>query len=177
MQKIIVIGSTGAGKSTLASQLAQTFNITQIELDALYWEADWQPAPTSEFRQRVTDTMQHNTEGWAIDGNYSIVRDLTWQQADTVIWLDYSLRVIYWRLLIRTFKRLLTREVLWDNNRENFRQAFFSKESLFYWAYSVYHTRRETYNDIIASDVYPHLTFIIFKHPSQTKEWMNKLMV
>ena len=67
-----------------------------------------------------------DSDGWVADGNYSKVRDLVWGSADLLVWLDYALPVIMGRLVSRTLRRLITREVLWNDNRENWRAALFS---------------------------------------------------
>ena len=63
-------------------------------------------------------------EGWVIDGNYGKTRDLVWASADTVVWLDYRFPRVFTRLLQRTFRRTLRREILWHGNRERLRTAF-----------------------------------------------------
>src|ERR1700682_388109 len=104
-QSIVVVGTTGSGKTTCASLLAQKLAIPHVELDALFWDANWTSAPAPEFRARVTQALQG--ECWIVDGNYSKVRDLIWQRATTVVWLDYSLWTIMIRLLRRTVARIV----------------------------------------------------------------------
>jgi adenylate kinase family enzyme len=127
-QRVVVIGTTGSGKTTLAEQLAQIMNVPHIELDALHWEPNWVEASIEVFHSRVEQVIQQPT--WVLDGNYSKVRDLVWARADTVIWLDYSLLVIMSRLLKRTIHRTLFKETLWNDNRESLRSAFFSRDSI-----------------------------------------------
>ncbi|MFO7584499.1 MAG: shikimate kinase, partial [Anaerolineales bacterium] len=81
-RRIIVIGVTSAGKSTLAENLAAKLGIDFIELDALHWEPDWVDAPLEIFRQRVETAT--SAPAWALAGNYSAVRDLTWPRAEAV---------------------------------------------------------------------------------------------
>src|SRR5262245_13696918 len=95
-QRIVIVGTTGSGKSTLARHLADRLNLSHIELDALYWGPNWIPCPEDDFRARVKDASAE--ERWVVDGNYNAVRNLVWPSADTVIWLDYSLSLILWRL-------------------------------------------------------------------------------
>ena len=110
-RRISVIGTSGSGKTTTASQIARRLGIPHVELDALHWEADWTPATLDVFRKRVAQAL--GGDAWAVDGNYSKVRDIVWNRADTVVWLDYGLPVILWQLVHRTLRRSLTQEELW----------------------------------------------------------------
>jgi len=175
LKRIVIIGTSGAGKSTLARKIASKLNITWIEMDALFWNEDWQPTPDGAFRQKIQDTLNSARDGWVIDGNYRKVSDLFWNKADTVIWLDYPLWLIYWRIVTRTIKRIITREELWNGNRESIREAFFSKDSIIWWVHSTYHERKQHYTGIIQSDEFPHLTFIHFTSPQQTEAWLMSL--
>src|SRR5215208_2541577 len=106
--RVVVIGTTSSGKSTLASRLAARLEMDFIELDALYWEPNWQEAPLEIFRARVEKAL--HAERWVVAGNYHVVRDLVWTNAEVIIWLDYSLWRIFWQLTRRTFARWWSRE-------------------------------------------------------------------
>ena len=89
-----------------------------IELDALFWGRDWQPAPLELFRHRVE--RETRDDGWIVVGNYGQVRDLVWRAADTLVWLDLPLPLVMWRLMRRTVQRAVTKEELWGTgNRES----------------------------------------------------------
>jgi adenylate kinase family enzyme len=96
-KRVVVVGVTSSGKSTLAERLAKRFDLNYIELDALNWEPNWQNAPLEVFRARV--------EKWIVAGNYHAVRDLIWPKAEAIVWLDYSLATVLWQLTHRTFTR------------------------------------------------------------------------
>jgi len=102
-KRIVIIGTTSTGKSTLAEKLAKRFDLHYIDLDALHWEPNWTEAPLEVFRERVE--IATPVPGWAVVGNYHTVRDLIWPQAEIIIWLDYSLSRIFWQLTRRTFTR------------------------------------------------------------------------
>ncbi len=86
-QRIVVIGTSCAGKTTFSKALANALGITHIELDALFWEPDWKEADTEVFKDRVKDSLKEKTS-WIVDGNYSSkIQDLVWSQADTIVWL------------------------------------------------------------------------------------------
>jgi adenylate kinase family enzyme len=127
-QRIVVVGTSGSGKTTTASRIAQRLGIHHVELDALHWEPDWTPAPLDVFRERVARAL--NGDAWAVDGNYSKVRDIVWSRTDTVVWLDYTLPVIMGQLVWRTLRRVFTREELWSGNRESLRTTLLSRDSI-----------------------------------------------
>ena len=172
-RRINIIGTSGSGKTTLAGQLAERLDYPHVELDALNWEANWTMAPTPVFRQRVADAL--SGESWTVDGNYSRTRDLTWERADTVIWLDYSLPRIYWQLTRRTFRRVFSREELWNGNKERFWVQFTSRDSIFYWVWTTYKRRRQEYPVLLAKEENGHLTAVILKSPRQTKKWLASI--
>src|SRR6185503_245643 len=121
-EHIVVIGTTSSGKSTLAAQIARRLHFCFIELDALHWEPNWTEGPPGVFRERVRKAIQ--APAWVVAGNYHVVRDLIWPNAEVVIWLDYSLLRIFRQLTQRTFKRWWTQELLWGTNRETLSKHF-----------------------------------------------------
>jgi len=173
--RVVVIGTTSSGKSTLAKQLADRFKYDFIELDALHWEPNWKEASLEDFRARVEAATQ--AERWIVAGNYHVVRDLVWPQAEAVIWLDYSLPRILWQLTRRTFKRWRTQELLWGTNREPLLVHFklWSQESLFHWLFKTYWRRKRETPELLALPEHQHLKLIRFTHPRETDEWVERL--
>src|SRR6266498_4321667 len=98
-KRVVIVGVTSSGKSTLAERLAKRFSMDYIELDTLYWEPNWQTAPLEVFRARVINAIQ--AQKWIVAGNYHVVRDLAWSQAEAIIWLDYSIWRVLWQLTRR----------------------------------------------------------------------------
>jgi adenylate kinase family enzyme len=158
----------------MASRIAERLGIPHIELDALHWGPDWTPAPTDIFRMQTAQAL--GGEAWAVDGNYSQVRDIIWEQADTIVWLDYPLHSIMWQLARRTARRLLTREVLWNENRESFRAQFFSRESLFLWALQTYARRKREYSTLLAQPELSHLRVVRLPSPRAGDQWLASLI-
>ncbi|MBM7540882.1 AAA family ATPase [Amphibacillus cookii] len=101
MNKIIIIGSPGAGKSTLSRKLSEKFNIPIHHLDNLYWQAGWQAIDDTVFQQRQEKIL--SADRWIVDGNYSATLDIRIAACDTVIFLDYPT----WRCLVGITKRRL----------------------------------------------------------------------
>jgi adenylate kinase family enzyme len=172
-RRIIVLGVTGSGKSTLAAELARRLGAPRIELDAFNWEPNWTPAQSEVFRERVRQSVAG--DAWVVDGNYRQSRDLIWPRAQTIIWLDYPLPVIYARLLRRTLWRTLARVELWSGNRERLWPQFFTRDSLFVWAITSQPRQRREYPLIPTLPEYAHVTFIHLRSPRATTRWLAGL--
>jgi adenylate kinase family enzyme len=172
MQRIAVVGTSGSGKTTLAGQLAQRLGFPHVELDAIHWGPNWTPAPREEFKARVAEALNGDT--WVTDGNYGVVRDVIWPQADTLVWLDFSLVVVMRRVIWRTLRRAFTREELWNENRERVREAVFSRESIILWALTTYRRRRREYPLLFAKPEHAHLRIIRLRSPRAAQEWLEE---
>ncbi|MFM5923081.1 MAG: topology modulation protein [Novosphingobium sp.] len=99
MQRILVIGSPGAGKSTLSHKLAQRTGLPLHHLDRMYWLPGWIERDRDEGKAELDGVLAGDR--WIIDGNYgsTLARRLT--RADTVVWLDYSTALCLSRSLRR----------------------------------------------------------------------------
>lgn len=172
-QRVSVVGTSGSGKTTTASQMAQQLGIPHVELDTLHWELNWTPAPLDVFRERVAQAL--SGDAWVVDGNYSKVRDIIWSRADTVVWLDYPLPVIMWQLVRRTLRRSLTQEELWSGNRESLCKALFSHESILLWALQTYRRRRREYPALLGQPEHAHLMVVHLRSPQATRDWLSDL--
>ena len=168
-QRIVVVGTTGSGKTTLAGRLSDRLEIPHIELDALNWGPNWTMRPVDEFHANVDAAT--GGDSWVVDGNYSRARDILWARADTIVWLDYPLPLVLWRLWWRTLRRTLTRETLWHGNQERFWTQFFTRDSLFLWAFQTYNRRRREYPALLKTPEYSHLIVHRFHSPRQTEKW------
>jgi adenylate kinase family enzyme len=165
-KRIALAGSTSSGKTTLARRLSAITGAPHIELDALFHGPNW--TPTSDFRERVAEAT--SGDAWITDGNYAAARDLTWARADLIVWLDYDLPRILWRLTERTFRRRWKNEELWNGNRESLRGHFFSKQSLYLWALQTHHRHRREYPRHFAA--YPGVRVVRIRSPQQLERWL-----
>ncbi|HLZ62033.1 MAG TPA: AAA family ATPase [Ktedonosporobacter sp.] len=173
MQRIVIIGTSGSGKTTLARQLGARLGVPFVELDSLHWEPNWTAAPLAVLRERVV--LAISGDAWVVDGNYSVVRDLTWGLADTVVWLDYSLWVVMQRIVRRTLVRMITREELYSGNRESFKNTFLSKDSIILWSLQTHQKNRRKYTELMSQPEYAHITMVRLRSPQATCAWLADL--
>ncbi|MEO8289168.1 MAG: AAA family ATPase [Chloroflexota bacterium] len=172
-KRIAVVGTSGSGKTTMARRLAARLGVPHIELDELHWGPNWTEERDDVFRERVDIRLRG--DGWTTDGNYTAVRDIVWARADTVVWLDYSLPLILWRLTRRTFSRAVLNEEIWHGNKESLRTHFFTKDSLYLWVFQTYKKRRREYPVLFARPEYTHLTKIRLRSVGEAQRWLESV--
>ena len=117
MQRVAIVATaSGCGKTTVGRALAAVLGAPFVELDAIHWQAGWTELDAAELRRRVEPLVER--DAWVVDGAYrSKLGDLVLERADTVVWLDLPRGVWLPRLVLRTLRRALTREELWNGNR------------------------------------------------------------
>jgi len=172
---VIIVGSSGSGKTTLARGISQALGSPHIELDAIRHGPNWTETPDDIFREKVGDATQEDI--WVVDGNYSIARDVLWPKATTLIYLDYSVGVIMRRLIARTLRRNIKREVLWNGNKENILDNFkiFSNESVIAYSLKNHWRRRQDFTRLFEHPDYAHVQKLRFRTPRATEEWLKGL--
>lgn len=166
-----MIGTSGAGKTTLAREITRRCGGTFIEIDALHWKADWQETPAEEMRARLRELVR--APSWTVDGTYMSLRDEVWPHADTIIWLDYSFPVVFGRVLRRTLRRVIFREELWNGNHESWREMF-SRKSILWWVITTFHRRRRQIPQALSLPEFSHLQVFHFRAPSDAKRWLER---
>jgi adenylate kinase family enzyme len=169
--RIVVVGTTGSGKTTTARRIGEIIGAPHVELDALHWESNWTEADTETFRRRIVEATAG--ERWVVDGNYAKGRDLVWPRAELIVWLDYSIARIFRHLFFRTTRRIVTQEELWAGNRERFRTGFLSRESLFVWALQTHWKKRKTYPKEFASPELAHVRIVRLRSARATNAFLG----
>ncbi len=170
--RVNVIGTTGAGKTVFAARLAEALGAEHVELDALHWEPGWTAADREAFRSRVAASL--TGEAWVACGTYRAVRDIMWGRADTVVYLDYPLPLMFWRLLRRTGRRVASREAVWGHSRETVRKVF-ARDSIFVWQFKTFRAKRRQWAAALADPQWRHLTFLRFTRPQEAEAWLAAL--
>lgn len=172
-KRINIVGTSGCGKTTLASRLAETLDCPHHELDALAHGPNWTMTPDEEFRAAVAEFAAG--ERWVACGNYSRTREVLWPRADTIVWLDFPFRVAFGRVLKRTLHRSLTKEELWHGNRENLRTHFCTKDSLLLWVLKTYRHNRRKFPALFQMEEHAHLTNVVLRSPREAEKWLQQV--
>jgi adenylate kinase family enzyme len=167
MDRVSVVGNSGSGKTTFAAALARRMGAPHLELDSVFHQPGWEPLPAAQFRARVAEFTA--APRWVVDGNYTAVRDIVWDHADTVVWLDLPRwRVMRW-IIWRTLRRAATRAELWNGNRERWVNFFRldPQQSVIAWSWTRHGVYRDRYRRAMADPVNAHLRFIRLTGPQQ----------
>ncbi len=167
MRKIVLIGSGGAGKSTLARQLGEELKIDVYHLDALFWKPNWVSVPKDD--QRKIQNKLVEKEEWIIDGNYGGTMEIRLNAADTIIFLDIQRTICVYR----AFKRILqyrnkTRPDMGEGCKERFDLNFLK------WIWNYPKTKRPEILKKL-NQISKDQRVIILKSPKEVKQFLKKV--
>jgi adenylate kinase family enzyme len=174
--RIVVTGTSGAGKTTLARRLARDLAVPHIELDAINWQAGWRDLTRHDpalFMERVAAAI--GPAAWVVDGNYGPVRAMVWRRATHLVWLDYERGVIMRRVIARSLSRAVLRTELWAGNRERWRTMLHRSHPI-RWAWDTWARRREETMGRLAQAEYAHLSVLRLRHPRDVGWAIGQLM-
>lgn len=167
-RRIIVAGVSGTGKTTVAARIAALADAPHTEIDALYHGPNW--TPRADFLDDVRNFTAD--DAWTTEWQYSSARSLLAERADLLVWLDLPfLTVTLPRVIRRTLRRRLGREVLWNGNIEPPLHTFFTdREHIVRWAISTRNKYRERVPRL--EQEYSHLRIVRVKTPREVELWL-----
>ena len=170
-RRIVIAGVSGNGKTTLGRRLAHKLGVPFTELDALMHQPGWVPAETEMFRLGVEAVMDAS-DGWVLDGMYQgQLGDLVLRRADTLVWLDQPLPLVLGRLVRRVVKDIVTKRDLFNGNRQTWRFAFFTRDSLISFAIKSHFKRRREWPAAIGAP--PNLEIVRLRSPREVERWLE----
>ncbi len=166
MQKIIIIGCPGSGKSTLSKQLSQILNLPLIHLDKEFWLPEWVKPDREEWNKKLVTLLERPQ--WIMDGNFNRSIELRLQYADTLIYLDFNKYICNYRIKKRIRENLGTvRDDMAEGCAEQKDKEFLK----FAWNFNKLH-RREYYEML---KKHPDKNIVILRSPRKVKKYLAQL--
>jgi energy-coupling factor transporter ATP-binding protein EcfA2 len=171
-ERILILGGTGSGKTTLARELAAALHVPHVELDSLYFGPEFSTAPLPLLRERTSVAIAGDR--WVTDGNKRAVRDLVWPRADTIVWLDYPLGVRVWRLAKRARRRssVLTAQAAETGTTTGLPRQLLAAASGVLTALRSHAGQRREYPRMFAEPANQHLAVVRLRSPRATRRWL-----
>jgi adenylate kinase family enzyme len=165
-RRVLVAGTSGAGKTTVARRVAALLNIPHIEIDALFHGPAWTPRDTFE-------SDVHSFSGgscWVTEWQYSQVRAILAQRADLLVWLDLPRALVMRQVIRRTMRRRLGRQMLWNGNLEPPLWTILTdREHIVRWAWSTHHKTATRVAALL--EEYPDLVVVRLTSRSDVERW------
>ena len=119
MQRILIIGNSGSGKTTFAKQLAEKLRLPLVHLDKLFWNGNWEHVSREEFDALLQAEL--DKPQWIIDGNFDRTLPHRLQYCDHVFFFDLPTWVCLWGITKRVFTNYgKTRQDMGGNCPERF---------------------------------------------------------
>jgi hypothetical protein len=175
-KRMLILGRTGSGKTTLARDIAAALQVPHVELDSLYFGPNFSTVPEPVLRERVATAIE--PDRWVSDGNKRAVRDLVWPRADTIIWLDFPAAVTLWRLGRRSLRRtasLRTEAAKTGTTRHLPRQLVAGAKAVLTALRSHTGQRRE-FPPLFAASENQHLAVVRLRSPRATQRWCDRVL-
>lgn len=166
MERILIIGCGGAGKSTLARQLGEKLNLPVVHLDKLFWKPGWVEESQDEFDRKLA--LELEKPRWIIDGNFNRTMPQRLEKCDTLIYLDFS----RWTCLLGVVKRILTtygtvRPDMGEGCPERFDLEFLK------WVWNYNKDKRQRNYQLLQQAV--HAEKIVLKNRRMVKHFLKNL--
>ena len=172
LRRVMVRGTTGSGKTTLARALAERLGVEYVEMDAIHHLPNWTERPREETCAIVDEIV--GRDGWVIDGNYGHALDHHFEKANAIVWLDYSFLTVFSRLFVRTVRRSLRKEELWAGNRETFGKMF-GRDSIMVWMVTTHHRRRRQCREAKKRLHGSSTQFVHLTSPPEAELWLSRI--
>ena len=177
MERILIVGSTGSGKTTLGEALARLLGLDAIDLDALHWLPEWQERPTEESAAMLLQRLEDSQGRWVVMGNYTKFQNILWPKAQALVHLDYAFPQVLSQLLRRTWRRVSTGEELFyagSGIRESLAKTL-SRDSILLWLLKSWRSRKLKLAQALAMPEHAHLTLIHLRSPAELRAWLDTL--
>ncbi|MEX0426421.1 AAA family ATPase [Nocardioides sp. DS6] len=167
-RRILVGGTSGSGKSTLAKRLSHLLGVPYTEIDALFHGEDW--TPRAEFIADVEALA--GRESWITEYQYDAARPILLAHCDLVVYLLLDRHLVMSRVVARTVRRSLRREVLWNGNVEpRLRTILRDRDHIIRWAWRTHGLGPGRVEHLAATR--PDLPIVVLRSPAEIRRWIS----
>ena len=171
-RRIHVLGNSGSGKSTLGRRLAEQLDVPFVELDALNWLPDWvglNETDPAELERRIGEATAG--DAWVVAGSYTnVCQRVFWPRLETAVYIDLPVPQLLGRVLLRSWRRWRSRELLWGTNVERFwpqLRVWSRRDSLVWWIVTQQRRKRDR---LVAASVDPRWSHVRFVRLTSSRE-------
>ena len=164
--RLLFLGTSGSGKTTVAKMAAARLGLAAIELDSIRHQPNWRELPDQEFREVVAGHVAGDS--WVIDGNYGVVRDIVLSRATQVVWVNPPKHVVMAQVVRRSLVRAITQQELWNGNREQW-HFFVRGDHPIRWAWTTYARRQRDFEQAMNEK------WVRLRSRHEIGRWLNSL--
>jgi len=177
MNRIVVIGSSGSGKTTFARKIAAILDLPHLEMDAVFHKYGFADEAHDEFLPTLKDFT--SGDRWVVDGNYTShgTGEVVWPRADTIIWLDPPRGLAMSRVVRRTLRRVILREELWPGVKEPFSNLYSLDpyQNIMVWTWTRHHQVREKYETAMTEGSWDHVTVRRLRSAGEVRAFLDSI--
>lgn len=168
--RVLILGVTGVGKSTLARRLSEVWSLPYTNLDELHWGPGWTPRP--EFRDEAEALAA--SDQWITEWQYwgKGLKHVLGDRADTFVWLNFPRPLAWQRLFRRTVRRWLTREEAFPGCMEPPPWKVLTDEGhILRWEAKTHDSWRRRVPAL--ENEFPHATLLELRSPREVRDWLS----